>query len=217
MEAIEAKQSDLKIGNSLSYINGDQSTEEVFAYFDSSEMVMLEEEFYNGKTGNQGVRLFYFEKGKLIASYTSYYDKTVGEGIFKQIRTFYNPQQEPIYTEMRVADYEEDLETNEFLSAKPMAISHLNALRVLNQEGPYATTFQGFFQNGPEEYLIVGGPKKQDYTSSMLVTFSDETIKFLRKNEERMIGTPLRVNFEKMVDGSDYSFQVLTKVEMLTY
>ena len=90
------------------------------------------------------------------------------------------------------------------------------AKAVLNQTGPFKTTFQGFFKNGPLDYLIVGGEGQNDFTSTLLVQFEDQQVKFLKENERRMIGTPLIVNYEKMVDEQNFEFQVLLQVQIVT-
>ncbi|MBU2019140.1 MAG: hypothetical protein KJ941_05795 [Bacteroidetes bacterium] len=217
MASIDSRISEFQIGNSLAYINNDQSTEEVFAYLDKGgNVVKMEEKFFNAKTQNRGIRYFYLENGKRIVSRELIIDKVNHNGSFIERISFYNEKGKPVYTKERFSEYEDEIETHDFSQVTPFDCSMKMAMMVLNQEGPFKTTFQGFFANGPMDYLIVGGPGASDFTSSLLVQFEDTQVTFLKKNERRMINTPLVVNYEKMVDQQNFEFQVLLKVDIVT-
>jgi hypothetical protein len=214
---IDAKEGQLDVGNSLFYTNNDQSTEEVFAYLNKQgEILKMEEKFYDATTGNRGIRLFYFLKEKKFASIERFIDKKDAEGKFVGRVSYYNKNQQPIFSKARLADYEEDLENAEFKQIAPFDCSMLTARQVLNQQGLFKTTFQGFLSDGPVDYLLVGGTGEKGYTSAIVVQFEDDQLAYLKKNQQTMVNTPLMVEYEKMIDQGNYEYQILLKARILS-
>ncbi len=215
IDEINANIEVLTVANSLFYQHNDGSTEEVFAYLDKDQkIVKLEEKFKVKKEGNSGVRFFYFEKGKRIMSIERFIDVQNGGGKFRERKSYYDKNGLPFATEERLTLYEEDLEKIDFESVKPYDCSIETAENVLNQRGLFATTFQGFASDGPVDYLIVGGPGDSGFASALAVQFADQTTNYLKANQERLVNTPLIVEFEKMIDERKLEFQVLTNVKI---
>ncbi|MCT4560734.1 MAG: hypothetical protein N4A41_05080 [Crocinitomicaceae bacterium] len=215
--AIDKNISNFQIGNSLAYINNEQSKEEVFAYLDKkNNIIKMEEKFYDAKTKNLGTNFFYLEDGHKFASLERILDFEGHDGQFIERWSFYDNNQQVIFTKERMAEYEDEIQDEAFKVVKPHDCSMVRAGLVLNQQGPFETTFQGFFANGPNDYLIVGGPGAEDFTSTLMVQFVDSQVDYLKKNERQMIGAPLKVEFEKMVDDRNFEFQVLLKAQILS-
>lgn len=215
IENINSKTGELTVANSLSYQHNDGSSEEVFAYLnDKQEIVKLEEKFKNGKNSNSGVRFFYFENGKRIASEERFIDVVKAKGQFRERVSYYDKSGKPFHTKERKTMYEEDLEKVEFAAIKPYNSSMETAENVLNQKEVFSTTFQGFASDGPIDYLIVGGPGKTGFASALGIQYSDSQINYLKANQERLINAPLTVEFEKMMDERKLEFQVLTRVQI---
>ena len=82
-------------------------------------------------------------------------------------------------------------------------------MQVLNQEGEFATTFQGFISEEPYLYLIVGEDEPTGYTSSLVVQYVDQTIQKLQMNEKEMIGKGIQVGFETLSGTQGYEYQIL--------
>lgn len=217
IQKIDQNISDFEVGNSLAYMNNAQSKEEVFAYLDKKKnIIKMEQKFYNAKTKNWGTNFFYLEDGHKFASLERILDYEGHDGQFIERWSFYDNEQKVVFTKERMAEYEDEIQNQEFKAVKPHDCSIVQAGLALNQQGPFETTFQGFIADGPADYLIVGGPGEDDYTSTLLVQFEDDQIHYLKKNERKMIGAPLKVQFEKMVDERNFEFQVLLQAQILS-
>jgi uncharacterized protein YfaP (DUF2135 family) len=215
IEQINAQAENYTVANSLFYQHNDGSTEEVFAYLNKDQQIVkIEEKFKNGKNSNSGVRYFFFENGKRIASKERFIDVVNAKGQFRERLSFYNENGKAIHTNERLALYEEDLEKIDFQSVEPYNCSMETAENVLNQKGVFSTTFQGFATDGPVDYLIVGGPGETGYASALAIQYTDGEVNRLKANEKTMINTPLIVEFEKMMDERKLEFQVLTRVQI---
>jgi hypothetical protein len=199
-----------KVMSSLAYNNNSGSTEEVRAYLnDRDDAVKLEERYSDVATGNYGTRYFYLSNQKMFASKEVFFDQSLKKPGFVERITFYNKNQEPIYTCERNAATELDLENNTFHQVQPHGLSISRAMQVLNQQGAFATTFQGFVQSGDVLYLLVGENTEDGFASSLVVQYESEDIKKLKSNERGMIGTPLLISHQTMVDERGLKFQVL--------
>lgn len=88
------------------------------------------------------------------------------------------------------------------------------AMQVLNQEGPFSTTFQGFLEDGPLTYIVVGGDGKEGYISALAVQFFDDQLGILKNSKKELIGTPLKVEFEKMINNQNFEYQVLLRAQI---
>lgn len=215
VEGVNTQINNFTVANSLAYRHNDGSTEEVFAYLDKSQQIVkIEEKFKEGSDGNSGVRNFYFENGKKIMSQELFIDLKDGGGNFRERLSFYDKNGRPFETKERITQFEEDLEKLEFKSVKVYDCSMETADQVLNQKGVFATTFQGFASDGPVDYLIVGGPGESGFASALAVQYADGNINYLKANQERLINTPLLVEFEKMMDERKLEFQILTRLQI---
>lgn len=213
---IDAKEDQYAIANSLSYRHNDGSLEEAFAYLDENkEIKKIEQQFTNGKTGNSGKRFFYLENGKKFLTIERFSDNENAKGAFRERISYYDKHAKVISTKERLAQFEEDLLKVEFADVAKYDCSMERADEVLNNKGVFATTFQGFVNGGNLTYLLVGGPGESGYASALAIQYEDEQIKKLKANEVAYINTPLRVQFEKMLDDRDLEFQVLLSMKIV--
>lgn len=89
-------------------------------------------------------------------------------------------------------------------------------MKVLRQEGPYATTFQGFVESGPYHFLIVGeNVPANGYTASLSIQEDSPTLRYLRKEGKNALGKELSIQFEKYIDGQGYIMQILKSVALV--
>jgi hypothetical protein len=205
-----------KIMNSLAFNNNEGSREEVIAYLnEKDEAVKLEEVFFDALTGNYGRRIFYAEGGKKFASKEVFFDNQKKVPQFIERISFYNKKQVPIYTRERSTALEEDLENQMFEQKNPVGVSIDRAMQIINQQGPFETTFQGFVQNGGLTYILVGENTPDGFASSLAVQYESSAILKLRKNERGMIGIPLEVQHQTMMDEQGLKFQILLNISLL--
>jgi len=205
----------LVVANTLIYTHTNGSTEEASAFMDKNQGIHKVIEYYkNAVNGNYGTRTFYFDKGILFTSVETFLDNSVKDGAFFERHSFYDEKGKVIFTKQRSAEFEIDLEQQQFKMIDPIACSFEDVKLLLEQKGPYETTFQGFASNGEMDFLIVGENKKEAFTSSLAVQHYQGDINKLIKNEKAYIGRPLEVSFERMIDERDFEFQVLLGVKI---
>jgi hypothetical protein len=199
-----------KVMNSLAYNNNAGSTEEVIAYLNTNdEAVKLEERFSDVSTGNYGRRLFYISKKKIFASRELYFDNNLKKPAFIERISYYGKNQQPVFTRERSAATELELDNVSFEQKNPIGVSIDRALSAINQQGEFETTFQGFLKSGGMTYIIVGENSRDGFASSLVIQFENEDIKRLKINERALIGTPLHIKHETMVDEKGLKFQIL--------
>ncbi|MCH2225272.1 MAG: hypothetical protein MK066_10935 [Crocinitomicaceae bacterium] len=192
----------LGIANSLFYTKGENESVEVVLFFnDSSELVKVVEKMTLPQSSSVQSNVFYLKEGKKYAT-KEYMEKVEGDSsYFVELRSYYDSNEKPIVTKKRSAMFEEMLEMESFQTIEPQDCSMDRALRCVNQEEEFATTFQGFveLENG-FLFLIVGEDSKEGYSSAMIVQQVTPTIMELRSKEIEMLGTPLIVDFRTVVD-----------------
>jgi hypothetical protein len=215
-EEIEAKiaaidnDQNLLIVNSLMYAHSNGSTAEAVAYLnEKQEILKIEEKFNDSKTGNFGKKIFYFENGKRLATKEIYQDNQLKKPMFIERVSFYDKKDKVQYAQQREADFEENLEMATFQLAKATDCPKDRAMQILNQEGPFETTFQGLASNGDMDFIIVGENAKDGFTSSLAIQHNGGDIPKLLANEVAYIGRPLTVQFERVIDHRDFEFQAL--------
>lgn len=205
----------LGILNGLNYNNNAGSTADATGYVDQKEnLVKIDYIFSDVTSGNYGKQYFYIENGKKFASKEIYFDNEIKKPTFVERVSYYDKNEKVVFTKERTADYEEDLPTMAFQVAKLKDCSIKRPLDVLNQTGEFATTFQGIVVNGALKYIIVGENSKDGFASSLAIQYEDSSVKKLINNEREMIGTPLEVQYEEMMDETGLSFQVLMSVKI---
>ena len=201
--------------NSLIYTHTNGSTDEATAFLnEKEEIVKLIHRYMDSKTQEYGSISFYIENGKRIASIQSYYDSKHKEPVFVERYTVYDSKEKPVFAKEREAEYEVDLETAIYKPVNPEDCSIKKAMQILNQEGPFVTTFQGFASNGEMDFVIVGENEEIGYTSSVAVQHREGDILKLYMDERGYVGTPLELSFERMIDERDFEFQVLLSLKI---
>lgn len=209
------KNKDLGLVDGLNYNNNAGSTVDTKGYVDSKgNLVKIEYNFSDVKTGNYGKQFFYIENGKKFASKEIYFDNEIKKPTFIERVTYYDANEKAVFTKERTADYEEDLPTFTFAVAKTKDCPIERPLDALNQTGEFVTTFQGVVVSDNLKYIIVGENSEEGFASSLAIQFEDSAINKLINNERQMIGTPLEVQFEEMVDETGLSFQVLLSLRI---
>ncbi len=208
--------SNWKIMNSLAYNNNAGSREEVIAYLnETDEAVKLEEIFFDAPTGDYGTRIFYVDGGKKFASKEVFFDNQKKIPQFIERITFYDKKQAPVYTRERSTALEEDLSKQIFEQKTPVGLSIDRAMEIINKQGSFETTFQGFVENGGLTYILVGENTPDGFASSLVVQYESKDVLKLQKNERGMIGIPIEVQHQTMLDEQGLKFQILLNLRLL--
>lgn len=205
----------LEITNSLFYTKEDGSSYEVKAFLDKSDAVLkVEEKFVNGATNEYGTTIYYVHNGKKYASKERFEDRKLKKPMFVERISFYNEKEKVVSTKMRKAFFEEDLDSKSLENADLYDCSIINAMNALNQEGQFETRFQGFALNGNTNYVIVGESAENGYVSTLLIQYEDQTIRELMRNQKKMVGTKLDLQYQKMIDETGFEYQVLLSLKI---
>ena len=212
--AVDADTSLLK-GNSLYYSREDGATMEVLISVDKNNQPIKMKELYS-ETGSLSLcsNTFYFKNGKKHISIELFEEGDGMTGAFTERISYYDEKEVPVKTLERKAEYEDQLEFEQYAVSKKTDCSTERAFRALNQEGEFATTFQGFIKEWPYLYLIVGENEKVGFTSSLVVQYEGQTIQNLQANEKEMIGKGIQVEFETLSGSQGYEYQILMSTRM---
>jgi len=215
IEAIDNDET-LREGKSLFYSRDDGATEEVTLFVnDSNVTVKIYHEYTAPDALSLSSNTYHFSEGVMIASKELFEEGTIEEGHFVEQKTYYNKDEKPIVTKRRVAPYENNLEFEQFSIVKKQAVSYQKPLDILNQKGEFETTFQGFIEEEPYLYMIVGENIPKGYYSSVVVQLMTPLIKKMQNNELEMKGTQLSIDFETLSGDQGYVYQILLGVSKL--
>lgn len=214
INAIDNNQ-DLALLQSLAYNDNLGSQTQAIAYLDKNQNeVKIEENYSDAKSGNYGTKTFYIENGKKFASKEVYFDNQRKKPMFIESVSFYDNSGKVIYTKERSSDFEVDLEQIPFQPAKLRDLSIDRTMRIINMEGEFETTFQGFVEDANLKYVLVGDDSPEGFVTSLVVQFEDATIKKLMNNEKEMLGTPLDVQYQAAMDENEMKFQILLSLKI---
>lgn len=203
--------STLGIVNTLLYTKEDGSSYEVQAFIDENKQFhKIIENYTNGNNLGYGKTFYYYLDGIKIVTRELYEEKldSITSKFVERI-TYYDDKGKVKSAKYRQSEREDDIEFLDFFKTKSNGVKENRVMRALNQEGEFATNFDGFVLSNNSRYLTVSSSDKNGYVSALMVQYEDNNIGKLIKNEAEMIGTPLEIGFEKMMDQAGFEFQVL--------
>lgn len=217
MERIDAELPNMSRIESLIYSREDGSSVSAVAYLDQNDVITkIEEERIDGKTHTSAKYSYYSNGGVLFATKKAsekIKDKTA---YFAEEISFYSPDGKVTKSKERTADFEEYISNEEYREVTSIEHSKEDVMKVLRQEGPYTTTFQGFVESGPYHFLIVGeNVPTNGYTASLSIQEDSPTLRHLRKEGKNALGKELSIQFEKYVDGQGYIMQILKSIALV--
>ncbi len=215
MNLIDSNQQ-LRVINGLAFGNIEQGISiEAIGYLDTNDQeVKIEEIYSDSKTGNTERTLFYIEGGKKFATKQIVYDNTRQPTMFTERISFYDKNEKVIYSKEREAEYEEFLSQASFKPAALFDCKFDRALRLLNEEGEFETTFQGFIETKTVDYIIVGPNTKNGFTSSLAVVMPNALTQELKSNQLKYVGKKIEVLFEKTIEGN-VTYQALLNIRLV--
>lgn len=179
---------------------------------DSNTMQKMVEQFSPMGSNTVFSNHFYFKDGYKYAT-KQFFAESVGDSsYFVELLSYYDKNEKVLATKRRTAHYEDLLTQEQYMVADTKECSPERAFRIINQEGEFATTFQGFVE-GPQgySYLVVGEDKKDGFSTALVVQRSSPLLTELRNSEKAMLGLPLVINFETITDAGG-SQQILLGV-----
>lgn len=174
---------------------------------EAGKIVKIEEDFHDGGDQNYGKKYYYFKDEKMFASKEFFSDMKAKPAKFVDRITYYDKNEKAINSIEKRVDYEEDLEFANYVSCPTQAISFKRAKQVLDQEGEYKTTFQGFVRVQALNYMVLGSSDPNGFTTTVRVDYDDQFITTLLKNQKQFLNQELFINFKNVIDETGFQYQ----------
>lgn len=200
------------IANSLYYTKVTGESEKITAFLSQkNEILKVEESFSGRENENAGKIIYYLSKTIPMVTIELFEDLSNPKEVkFVERVSYYDEIGHAVYTKEKRVDYEEELEGVDYKSVDLVNLNTDRIFKVLNQEGEYQTTFQGFVETQSLNYLIVGEPKEGGFTSAMRIEFEDPFIKDIYKNPKKFLNKKMRVTFQVSKMQGNFEYQIYT-------
>ena len=210
MKAIDAEiQTAGKVVTSLRYglENGEYVV--VNAHLSSNdEILKIEEEFNDGEKGNTGINAFYLKDGNVFLTREYMEDRAVKSAPkFIERISYYDKKEKVQKTIEKRVDFEEEIDNASFVPTKLHAVSIERAKKVLDQKDEFEITFQGIFDMNATNFLSVGSPEKNGYTSTIRCEYDDDFIRLLLSDQKKYLNKKIQVSFQNIEDGTGMVYQ----------
>jgi len=197
---------------SLSYINLNKSVEQVIAMVDSSMQFSKLTHFVTEENGNQSETSFYFSGNLMFASIKITRRFFENEGYEKEVKCYYNDKGEVLFSAQRKSKLSENLKAVAYSKAEKCVHNPSKALEIINQQGQYATNFQGFNEANGKLYITVG---TKTTSSSIVINAYEGILKTLKNNESKFLNKSLKIDFEEINQLDGFSYQALLDIQLL--
>lgn len=197
--------------NSLSYSKPSGEAVEVIAHLSANhEILKLDERFSEGEGKNNGI-VTYYMKGKFPFATHEYFEDYTDpqQSKFVERISYYDDKGKAISTKEKRVNFEEELPNVQFQAVALHTCSVDRAMKVLDQKDEYATTFQGFALTESLNYLIVGQPGDDGFTSTLRIEDEDAFIIEAMQNQRKFLNRKCRVTFD-LAESSGFVYQVYT-------
>ena len=200
------------IANSLYYSKETGESEKLVAFLSQENKILKVEESFSGTPSEDAGRIIYYlNQTKPLVTIELFEDKSGKDGVkFVERISYYDDNGQATYTKEKRVNYEEELENVSYQSVDLVTIKTDRIFRILNQEGEFQTTFQGLVETESLNYLIVGEPKVDGYTSAMRIEFEDHFVKEIYKNPKKYMNKKLRVTFQLSRLQDNFEYQIYT-------
>lgn len=198
------------VANSLTYGKENGESIEVLAHLSAkNDILKVEEKFSEGMGKNNGIITYYMKDGAPFATREYFEDNSAPESPKFVERISYYSKGKVLATKEKRVNYEEDLPGVHFVSVPLHACKVDRAMRVLEQKGEFETTFQGFALTESLNYLIVGQPGENGFSSALRVEDEDAFIQQAMRNQKGQLNKRCRVTFE-LAESNGFTYQVYT-------
>lgn len=144
--------------------------------------------------------IYYNSKGKLYATTSEYQQKQDTATVFVEELTIYNAKGKIDKQFKRITTAKEQ---GEYLpSTDNKVITKDKIIRAMNNEGEFTLTFQGIIKTDNLDFILVGGPGKDDYNSALQIEGNYPFMNQIYANEREFVGRKIAVNFERKQMGN---------------
>ncbi len=199
------------VANSLTYGKENGESIEVLAHLNEKNVILkLEEKFSEGMGKDNGTITYYMKNGIPFAT-KEYFEDNANPQTPKFVEriSYYDAKGKVLATKEKRVDFEEELVNVGFVSVPTHSCSVARAMRVLDQKGEFETTFQGFALTEALNYLIVGQPGDDGYSTALRIEHEDAFIQEAMRDQKKMLNQKCRVSFQ-LAQTSGFTYQVYT-------
>jgi hypothetical protein len=199
------------VAHSLYYTKENGESIEVLAHLSNNNVILkLEENFSDGKNKNSGTITYYLKDKFPFVTKELFEDNTNTSAVkFVERVSYYDKKGKAISTKEKRVNFQEELANVAFVSVPLKSCSIEKAMRVLEQKGEFETTFQGFSLSEVLNYLIVGQPGEDGFSSTLRVEVEDKFINDALRNINSNMNRKCRVSFQ-VTSSSGFEYQVYT-------
>lgn len=200
-----------KVASSLDYTKENDAFIHVDAHLDDNDKILLiEEQFQEPFDGEIGVRKYYLQKGKIFKTREVFHNSKNAQTFIERI-SYYAPNGECLKTKERTGSSEIILEKIPFNAVPKFVCNVDRAMRALNQEKEFRITFQGFVKSKDGEFIVVGEPGEDTYTSALKIDPKDSFIQEIQKDQLKYLNGTIYLQYEKIRETSGLTYQRLLK------
>ncbi len=200
-----------KVASSLDYTKENDAFIHVDAHLDDNDKILLiEEQFQEPFDGEIGVRKYYLQKGKIFKTREVFHNSKNAQTFIERI-SYYAPNGECLKTKERTGSSEIILEKIPFNAVPKFVCNVDRAMRALNQEKEFRITFQGFVKSKDGEFIVVGEPGEDTYTSALKIDPKDSFIQEIQKDQLKYLNGTIYLQYEKIREASGLTYQRLLK------
>lgn len=197
-----------KVASSLDYSKTDGSFIHVDAHLNDKEhFLLVEEEFTNPSLKEKGLKKYYFQNDKIFKTVEEF----LANDIYKIRVSYYAPSGVCLKTKEKSDKDPYSIKNKQFTPVPKYVCNFDPALRALNQEKEFRITFQGFVKSNEGEYMIVGAPGKDAFTSALRVSLQDPFIQEIKKDELSYLNGTIYLTFEKIRETNGFTYQRLVR------
>ncbi len=203
---------DLFEAKSLSYMDNDGNIESVTALIDSTYQFSKLIHYLTETDGRQVETHFYFKGNQLFSSVQTIRRYTEKSSFSREVKTYYNSQNEVVYTAERKATGENDITKSAYSNVEKRLHDPSKALEIINQKGKFQTNFLGFNESRGKIFLIIG---TEYYNSTVVIPGYRGILKTIKNNESNYLNKALKIEFKEATELDGFSYQALLDIKLI--
>ncbi|MFM7594902.1 MAG: hypothetical protein ACKO4Y_01855 [Flavobacteriales bacterium] len=214
IKAIDSEK-DLDKAMSLEYEDAGMNHSVVTAYLTKSNDVVkliLDESANDGKMIKTE---FYFTGKDIFFARQHINDYQKERNGFGEIFSYFGANKKVIYTASKLGNSEDELNQTVATRTKKTSFDPTKALQIINQKGPFETRYQGHIETDIYTFIIVGTGGKTGQKSAIAYNNNFPLAEAMVKQNNQFINKKLRVEFTKVTEMNNFSYQGLTGIKLI--
>lgn len=200
---------------SLEYEDAGMNHSVVTAYLTKNKDVVklsLEESANDGKMIKTD---FYFTGKDIFYARQHINDYQKEKNGFGEIFSYFGANEKVIYTASKLGNSEDELNQTVATRTKKTSFDPTKAIQIINQKGPFETRYQGHIETDMYKFIIVGTGGKKGQKSAIAYNNNFPLAETMVKQNDQFINKKLRVEFTKVTEMNNFSYQGLTGIKLI--